>query len=161
VGTQNHELSIGTYPLPESQLDRFMMRISLGHPSRQAQKELLMGESRLTLIDRLESSLSPDRIIELQNIVETVHVSNPVIEYILNLADAAQTVAKGFSTRTSIALKNAAKAWAYIDGRDYVAPEDIQKIFTSVVAHRLRSNNYSASNGESITRELLSSIAIP
>ncbi|MBX9912505.1 MAG: MoxR family ATPase [Pseudomonadaceae bacterium] len=141
IATQNPSSSGGTFSLPESQLDRFLMRLSLGYPAKVAEKALLLGESRRGLLPRLQPVLSHAELALIQAEIPKVRVSDALLEYLLRLVDATRSqpqFAWGLSPRGSLALLAAAKAWAFLAGRDYVIPEDIQAVLPAVVGHRLR-----------------------
>lgn len=141
IATQNPSSSGGTFSLPESQLDRFLMRLSLGYPAKVAEKALLLGESRRGLLPRLQAVLSHAELALIQAEIPKVRVSDALLEYLLRLVDATRSqpqFAWGLSPRGSLALLAAAKAWAFLAGRDYVIPEDIQAVLPAVVGHRLR-----------------------
>ena len=140
IATQNPFDQLGTYALPESQLDRFHMRISLGYPDRRAERELLQGADRRDLIERLPAVLSPADLARLQAQVLAVHTADPVLEYLQDLIAATRSgrwFAQGLSPRAALAVVRAAKAQAFLTGRDYVAPDDIAAILPQTVAHRL------------------------
>jgi MoxR-like ATPase len=144
VATQNPLDAAGTYPLPESQLDRFLMRMRLGLPSARAEMELLRGENRSLMIRDLEPVLTPQAIREMRAGVKHVHVAHPVYTYILNILQDTRKSGQfrtGLSPRAGLALLACAKAWAFIQGRDYVLPEDVQSVTPWVGAHRLRSSD--------------------
>ncbi|MDP3847903.1 MAG: AAA family ATPase [Pseudomonas sp.] len=141
IATQNPVSSGGTFNLPESQLDRFLMRLSLGYPALAAEKALLLGESRRGLLPRMQPLLGHAELALIQAEVPKVRVSDALVDYLLRLVEATRTqpqFAWGLSPRASLALLAAAKAWAFLAGRDYVIPEDIQAVLPSVVGHRLR-----------------------
>ena len=141
IATQNPTSSGGTFSLPESQLDRFLMRLSLGYPAKAAEKALLLGESRRGLLTRLQPVLTHAELALIQAEVPKVRVSDALLDYLLRLVDATRSQAQfawGLSPRGSLALLGAAKAWAFLAGRDYVIPEDIQAVLPSVAGHRLR-----------------------
>lgn len=141
VATQNPVSSGGTFALPESQLDRFLMRLSLGYPAKAAEKALLLGDSRRDLLARLEPVLDRATLVAIQSAVSQVRVSDALVDYVLRLVEATRTqpqFAWGLSPRGSLALLAAARAWAYLDDRDYVIPEDVQAVLPSVAGHRLR-----------------------
>ncbi|MBL8388061.1 MAG: AAA family ATPase [Hydrogenophaga sp.] len=140
IATQNPFDQLGTYALPESQLDRFHMRISLGYPDRAAERELLRGADRRDLIERLPAVLSPADLMRLQAEVMAVHTADPVLEYLQDLVAATRSgrwFAQGLSPRAALAVVRAAKAQAFLQGRNYVAPDDIAAILPQTVAHRL------------------------
>jgi MoxR-like ATPase len=141
IATQNPVSSGGTFNLPESQLDRFLMRLSLGYPAKAAEKALLLGATRRSLLPRIEPILAHAELALIQAEVPKVRASDALLDYLLRLVDATRTqpqFAWGLSPRASLALLAAAKAWAFLAGRDYVIPEDIQAVLPSVVGHRLR-----------------------
>lgn len=137
IATQNPLFQSGTYALPESQLDRFLMRLSLGYPSRQAEQQLLQQRSRQSLLKELHAILSVDEIIVLRAQVEQVYLSQAIIDYLLDLTQETRKNRHGLSTRGLLALKKAAQAYALIEGRDFVSIDDVQAVFVAVAAHRL------------------------
>ena len=140
IATQNPHDQLGTYALPESQLDRFLMRISLGYPDRAAERELLSGQDRREMANTLRPLVSPQDLAELQQQVLAVHASDPLLNYVQDLIAATRSgrwFLQGLSPRAGIALVRAAKAQALIMGRDYVAPDDVQAIVAQTIAHRL------------------------
>jgi len=140
IATQNPHDQIGTYLLPESQLDRFLMRISLGYPDRAAERLLLSGEDRREMASSMLPLLSGEDLAALQRQVQAVHVSEPLLAYVQDLIAATRSgrwFLQGLSPRAGIALVRAAKAQALICGRDYVAPDDVQAILPQTIAHRL------------------------
>ena len=153
IATQNPLFQSGTYALPESQLDRFLMRLSLGYPSRQAERLLLQQDSRHELIATLKHVFTEAEILELQSLVGQIHLSENILDYILDLAAETRKGRHGLSTRGVLALKKAAQAYALIEQRNYVNPDDVQAVFAAVVSHRI-----GLSNAES--EQLLQQIAI-
>jgi len=144
IATQNPLIHAGTYPLPESQLDRFMMRISLGFPDISAEKQILLGESSHDSYKRLLPCVDTNKLIAMQSAVSQVTVSDHIIEYVIALNHVSRR--QGFSgrplsPRAGQALVSAAKAWAFMEQRTYVIPEDIQTVFSSVCQHRLESTS--------------------
>ena len=140
IATQNPASQGGTFALPESQLDRFLMRLSLGYPTRAAEKALLLGTARRDLLPRLEPVLDRAGLAEMQAVIGQVRVSDALADYVLRLADATRREAAfacGLSPRGSLALLGAARAWAFMAGREYVIPEDFQAVLPAVVGHRL------------------------
>ncbi len=140
IATQNPLDQLGTYALPESQLDRFLMRISLGYPDRAAERQLLAGHDRRDLVEHLPSLLQPAELQQLQQQVLQVHAAGPLLDYVQDLVAATRSgrwFVQGLSPRAGIALVRAAKAQALLSGRDYVAPDDVQAILAQTVAHRL------------------------
>ena len=140
IATQNPHDQLGTYALPESQLDRFLMRISLGYPDRAAERALLVGHDRRQIVDALPSLLSAAELQTLQQKVLAIHAAAPLLDYVQDLIAATrsgQWFLTGLSPRAGIAVLRAAKAQALISGRDYAAPDDVQAILAQTVAHRL------------------------
>jgi MoxR-like ATPase len=140
IATQNPHDQLGTYALPESQLDRFLMRISLGYPDRAAERQLLAGEDRREMALTLQPLLTAAELAALQRSVTEVHASAALLDYVQDLIAATRSgrwFLQGLSPRAGIALVRAAKAQALISGRDYVAPDDVQAIIAQTVAHRL------------------------
>ena len=140
IATQNPREQAGTFPLPESQLDRFLMRLSLGFPDVDAERELLDGRDRRQVISSLHAVLDPARMRALQDEAERVHTSGAILDYVQALLAASRAgdrFAAGLSPRAGLSLLAAARAWALLDGRDHVLPEDIQAVLGPVVNHRL------------------------
>ena len=141
IATQNPASQGGTFSLPESQLDRFLMRLSLGYPGRAAERSLLLGEARRDLLPRLEPLLDHAALAAFQAEVPKIRASDALVDYVLRLVEATRTqpaFALGLSPRGSLALLAAARAWALLAGRDYVIPEDVQAVLPAVAGHRLR-----------------------
>ncbi len=141
IATQNPASQGGTFSLPESQLDRFLMRLSLGYPGRAAERSLLLGEARRDLLPRLEPLLDHAALAAFQAEVPKVRASDALVDYVLRLVEATRTqpaFALGLSPRGSLALLAAARAWALLAGRDYVIPEDVQAVLPAIAGHRLR-----------------------
>lgn len=140
IATQNPHDQLGTFALPESQLDRFLMRISLGYPDRAAERELLKGRDRREMLENLEGTLSAIELQSLQQKVMDVHAAEPLLDYVQDLVAATRSgrwFLQGLSPRAGIAVVRAAKAQALLSGRDYVAPDDVQSVLPQTVAHRL------------------------
>jgi MoxR-like ATPase len=149
VATQNPRQQIGTFPLPESQLDRFLMRITLGYPSREAEKKLLLGESRLDLVDELKAVASPSDLLEMRKAALRVHASDGIVNYIQDLIaqtrERSGTIGtgqghgqgRGLSPRGALSLMNASRAWAFMQKRNMILPEDVQAVAVPVMSHRL------------------------
>ena len=141
IATQNPSHQVGTFPLPESQLDRFLMRIELGYPDRDAERALLQGADRRDLIGGVGSCLSPAELSELQACVKEVHVAAPLLDDIQSLVEhtrRAPEYSTGLSPRAALALLHSSRAWALLEGRDKVIPEDVQAVLPGVAGHRLR-----------------------
>ncbi|MDH3355228.1 MAG: MoxR family ATPase [Chromatiales bacterium] len=140
IATQNPNDQVGTFPLPESQLDRFLMVLSLGYPDHAAERDLLLGQDKRAAIATLEPKLSSEELVELQQQVQQVAVSEPLIEYLQQIIDTTRqssSFAMGLSPRAGLGLLHAGRAWALMEGRDFVRPDDIQAVLATVVSHRL------------------------
>jgi len=140
IATQNPLEQSGTFPLPESQLDRFLMCLSIGYPDPQSERALLKGQQRQTLINNLEPILERNQLLKLQQLVPEIFASDAIIDYVQRLITYTRTQSGfgyGISPRGGLALLNAAKAWALLNGRQSLLPDDIQAILPSVVEHRL------------------------
>jgi len=140
IATQNPTDQIGTYPLPESQLDRFLMCITLGYPDKKSERELLAGADRREAIGRLRAVMTPAELIAVQRAVQAVHASDALLDYLQALIHATRSgtwFVEGLSPRAGIAVLRAARARALLGGRDYVAPDDIQSVLPQTIAHRL------------------------
>ncbi len=140
IATQNPHDQLGTYALPESQLDRFLMRISLGYPDRAAERQLLAGVERRGLVDALPAVFNQAALLAAQQAVQKIHAADPLLNYVQDLIAATRNgrwFLQGLSPRAGIALIRAAKAQALLAGRDYVAPDDVQAILPQTIAHRM------------------------
>lgn len=137
LATQNPLQQAGTYPLPESQLDRFLMRLSMGYPSVEAERELLKGEDRRKMLDHIEPILDQNMVLTLQQLREQVLLSNAILDYLQQLTAWTRSKVVGLSTRGLLALKRAVQAYALVNGRYYVIHEDVQAVFPHVVGHRI------------------------
>jgi len=140
IATQNPGDHVGVFPLPESQLDRFLLRVRLGFPDRAAERDLLKGEDRRELLAHLEPALTPDSFRDEQLAAARVHVSDALLDYLQALIQASRQDGRflsGLSPRAGLGLKRAAQAWAHLDGRDFVQPGDVQAVLPALVAHRL------------------------
>lgn len=160
IATQNPSHQIGTFPLPESQLDRFLMRLELGYPNHDAERLLLTGQDRHSLIESLRVTLRPEQLLVMQQAVTGVYVSNAVLDYcqaIISFTRESPDFQYGLSPRAGLALLNAAKAWAYMEQRDAVIPEDIQAVLAAVAGHRLRSGN---NDSAAIVAPILAKVAV-
>jgi len=163
IATQNPRQQHGTYPLPESQLDRFLMRIDMGYPDRVAERELLKGRDRRDLLDTLKPVLDGARLAVLQGQVRAVRASDALLDYIQDLIAASRRsphFVHGLSPRAGLALLAAARAWALLAGRDMVLPEDVQDVALSVMAHRLPPADARATP-MALVAELIGSVPIP
>ena len=140
IATQNPHDQLGTYALPESQLDRFLMRISVGYPDRASERLLLAGNDRRDMVIAMDKLMSPQELLQLQQQVLAVHAADPLLDYVQDLIAATrsgQWFLQGLSPRAGIAVIRAAKAQAFLSGRDYVAPDDVQAILPQSIGHRL------------------------
>jgi MoxR-like ATPase len=163
IATQNPSEQVGTFPLPESQLDRFTMRIELGYPDRDAERALLAGADRRDLLATLEPCISPAELVELQLAAQRVHVSAALLDYVQAIVAHTRRSADyvaGLSPRAALALVHAARAWALLEGRDKVIPEDLQAILPGVAAHRLRPA-HDAARKVDVGAQLLAAVPIP
>lgn len=164
IATQNPHEQIGTFQLPESQLDRFLMRISLGYPDRAAERALLTGEDRRAQLEHLPALLSAQALAALQQQVLAVHAAAPLLDYVQALVAATRSgrwFVQGLSPRAAIALLRAAKAQALIEGRDYVAPDDVQAILAQTIAHRLVPAASSGRGAVAQVHAMLDAVALP
>jgi MoxR-like ATPase len=163
IATQNPAHQIGTFPLPESQLDRFLMRISLGYPPHDAERALLTERERRDLLRDVPPALQPSELRALQTQVQDIRTPAPLIDYVLALVQFTRkhpSLRMGLSPRAGLALRRAAQAWALIDGRPGVIPEDVQAVFSAVVNHRLLTAS-EREGGAPTAEEILARVAIP
>ncbi len=164
IATQNPLDQIGTYPLPESQLDRFLMRISLGYPDRVAERELLSGRDRRGMVDALPAVIQPGELKQLQAQVQAVHAAGPLLDYVQDLIAATrsgQWFVQGLSPRAGIAVLRAAQAQALLSGRDYVAPDDVQAVLPQTIAHRLVPVDSASRGAVEQVRAMVSAVPLP
>ena len=168
IATQNPVEIQGTFPLPEAQMDRFMMRLSLGYPSKEFEIEMLGRFSSASPIDSLESVITKQQLIEAQKAVRQITLSKDLLGYIVELVEASRNhpqVRMGVSPRGALALMHASQAKAALSGRDFVSPDDVKSVAVDVMAHRLLCRNTAAaretSGGRMIVEELLSSVPVP
>ena len=164
IATQNPQDQLGTYALPESQLDRFLMRISLGYPDRAAERLLLAGTDRRDMVGSMLPQLSGDELAQLQRQVLAIHTAEPLLNYVQDLSAATRSgrwFVQGLSPRAGIALVRAAKAQALISGRDYVAPDDVQAIIAQTIAHRLQPVGEAGRGSVEQVRAMVESIPLP
>lgn len=163
IATQNPHEQIGTFPLPESQLDRFLLRIHLGYPERRAEKQLLLGRDRRDLLTALSPMLSAAQLLAMQRQCAGIHCSEALIEYVQAILDATRSapwLRAGLSPRAGLGLVRAARAWALLDGRRGVLPEDVQAVAAGVLDHRLAWSADTPVTGSAAER-LLESVPIP
>ena len=164
IATQNPLHQVGTFPLPESQLDRFLMRISLGYPDAKAERELLRGAERRDLIAHLEPAMNAEQLMQLQGAVPQMQVSDALLDYVQQLIAHTRNsprFTQGLSPRAGVAILRAAQAWAMMEGRRQVLPEDVQAVLPAVVGHRLHASADAVKGGFDAAKELISSVPIP
>jgi MoxR-like ATPase len=165
IATQNPVYQIGTYPLPESQLDRFLMRLELGYPDPALERQLLLGQDRRDLLATLAPTLTPQQLLLMQTMVPKVHASDALLDYvqaIVRHTRESPAFEAGLSPRAAIALLRAAQAWALIHGHSGVVPEDVQAVLGAIVGHRLKPRDEGAAlpAGE-IGERVLKAVAVP
>ncbi len=156
IATQNPQDQVGTFPLPESQLDRFLMRVELGYPTPGEERELLCGMDRRDLMATFSNKISAEDLITLQTKVQEIHVAGALLDYVQALIARSRQVNHGLSPRAAIGLVRAARAYALIEGRDAVMPEHVQAVLASVADHRLHPDK----NGLTAAR-LIETVPIP
>jgi MoxR-like ATPase len=163
IATQNPQHAVGTFPLPESQLDRFLMRIEMGVPDRASERAMLLGMDRRDMLKELKPVISPRTLIEIQDKVRKVHASPALLDYLQDLLDASrQRHSTGLSPRAGLALLHASQAWALMHGREMVLPEDIQAAGIAVMAHRLGHDiEQPGQSGRTLADNLLHSVPVP
>ena len=165
IATQNPSNQVGTFPLPESQLDRFTMRIELGYPDNKAERELLKGTDRRELLKHITASIDADQLVTMQAQADSIHVSEALLDYLQDLLEYSRSSAdytSGLSPRAGLAVLRCARAWALLHGHPQVLPEDIQQVLPSIIAHRL---NRVENNGQTTQKEnaanLIKQVPIP
>ncbi|MGI9270428.1 MAG: AAA family ATPase [Woeseiaceae bacterium] len=165
VATQNPADQIGTFPLPESQLDRFLMRLELGYPNAASERELIVGDDRRAMLEDVDPALTPDVLCKLQSDAAQVHMSDPLVDYIQELVRQTREspdIEIGLSPRGALALAAAAKAHAFVEHHSGVYPDDIQAVFAAVAGHRLKpAGNTSFRSAAELCQHVLDSVAIP
>jgi MoxR-like ATPase len=164
IGTQNPLDQSGTFPLPESQLDRFMMKIKLGYPDSDAERALLAGGSPRERMHAISATFDIDRFLEIQQLVDTVHCSGPLLHYIQELIQATRDpglFVYGISPRAGLAVVQASKAWALMNGRVHVEPGDVKAVFPSVSGHRLTPADQRSKPTEELIETLLDTVPVP
>ncbi len=160
IATQNPATHIGTFPLPESQLDRFLMRIELGYPDARSERSLLAVGSGRDSVGKIPPCTNAAGLIRMQHAVTQVRVADALLDYLQHILDYTRTAPQfeaGLSPRAGLALKQCAQAWALMDGRDFAIPEDVQAVLPGVAGHRLRGAQGNAAD----LRNLLTAIAVP
>ncbi len=158
IATQNPSNQVGTFPLPESQLDRFMMRLHLGYPDNHAERELLRGRDRRDMLTEIEAVLSPEELVAIQQQVSTVTVADALLDYLQDLLEFSRTSAEfrnGLSPRAGLAVLRCAQAWSLLHGRAHVLPEDIQAVLPGVIGHRLVHNSQLDTASPALVADLL------
>jgi len=164
IATQNPLDQLGTYALPESQMDRFLMRISLGYPDRSAERTMLTGEDRRELLTRLPKLLNPAELQSLQEQVLRIHTSDALLDYVQDIIQATRSghwFVQGLSPRAGLGVLRASKAQALLQGRDYVAPDDVQAILAQTIAHRLVPVASSARGSLEQVASMLQAVPLP
>lgn len=167
IATQNPLHQVGTFPLPESQLDRFLMCITLGYPDRAAERSLLAGEARRDMMKSLAATARPADLLAAQAEAKKVYVSAALLDYVQALiahTRASGKYAEGLSPRGGLALLAAARAWAWLDGREHVIPEDVQNIMPCVAGHRLHATSREtgrALHGKELVSQLIGAVPVP
>ncbi len=163
LATQNPNEQVGTYALPESQLDRFLIRISLGYPDPKDERELMKGQDRRTVLAAMQASLTPGELMAMQQDVIQVHVSDALLDYVQALVNATRSgrlFVQGLSPRAALALLRVAKAHAYLQGRNYAVPEDVQAIFAQTVTHRLAAAPSAHASVASLVKQVIETTPI-
>lgn len=170
LATQNPIEHHGTYPLPESQLDRFLMRIRIGYPSLEDEKEIFRSHSRLNPLEELQATLSEDEVLEIQDVVRKITVDDAIVHYALEIVEKtreSERLTLGVSPRGSLALLRAAQAWAFVEGRAYCLPDDVKRLVAPVLAHRIKVNHRTMSTNrrndeaELVLQEIVDSVEVP
>ena len=164
MATQNPLDLVGTFPLPDSQLDRFLLSFSIGYPDPAAERALLKAEDRSLLLERTGQKLTPEDVRALQQACDEIHVSESLLDYVQALLKETRDerwFESGLSPRAGLALLSASRAHAFLDGRDYVVPEDIKAIFPGLARHRLSPSSGFSQSPDDQVQELLSQVPIP
>lgn len=164
IATQNPESQDGTFPLPESQLDRFLMRISLGYPDAEVERGLLAGEDPRTRLNDLRCLMTPEKLREIYQKAGQVQASPSLLDYIQRLISYTRTSTEfsyGISTRGALSLMRCARTWAFMQGRNHIIPEDLQILLPSVVGHRVRdAADYSGQSGYALVERVLNNVDV-
>lgn len=163
MATQNPIHQVGTFPLPESQLDRFLMRITLGYPDSRSERALLKGEERYALLERMPVCLPQEILKFSQALAKRVHAADALLDYVqalIRFSRESGAYEFGLSPRAGLALLSAARAWAFLDGRDSVLPEDVQAVLPSVCGHRLRPTSSGGLGAEEVVAPMLNQVAV-
>ncbi|HSH70606.1 MAG TPA: MoxR family ATPase [Deferrisomatales bacterium] len=164
VATQNPSCQVGTFPLPESQLDRFLMRLHLGYPDPVAERALLVGRDRRDLLEELQPCATPEQLLAAHRAVEAVHVSAPLLDYVQELLGFTRRdpgFRHGLSPRAGLSLLRGARAWALLEGREFVLPDDVRRVLPAVVGHRLVPVEEGDAAAAVLLARLLNEVAVP
>ncbi|MBK5939139.1 AAA family ATPase [Halochromatium roseum] len=165
IATQNPAHQIGTFALPESQLDRFLMRIALGYPDQAQERILLAGEDRRAMVAGLQPLIDAETLTQSQARLDGIHAAPPIIDYCLHILQYTRSSTRfrhGLSPRAGLGLLRAARAWAMVEGRDYVAPDDIQQVLPAVVPHRLaQETEQGLRTDPAVAAQILDAVPIP
>ncbi len=163
IATQNPVTQAGTFALPESQLDRFLMRIDIGYPDRNAERAMLSGQGRVPGAEALEASLEREDLRRIQHAAQTVATADMLLDYVQRITAytrSAPEFAHGLSPRGALALVASARTWAYMEGRTHVVPEDVQAVLPAVVSHRLRGTSEFSGDGRALAQRLMTQVDI-
>ena len=164
IATQNPSSQVGTFPLPESQLDRFMMRIELGYPDARAERELLLGSDRREMLLDVSAIIAPERLLEIQLLARNIHVSHAILDYLQDLLEFSRQTndfKNGLSPRAGLAILHCARAWALMEGHSQVLPEDLQAVLPSVISHRLHGTGETVPSATDVADRLIKQVPIP
>ena len=164
IATQNPSNQVGTFPLPESQLDRFMMRIELGYPDARAERELLLGSDRREMLLDVTAIIPPERLLEIQSLAKNIHVAHAILDYLQDLLEFSRQTndfKNGLSPRAGLAILHCARAWALMEGHAQVLPEDLQAILPSVISHRLHGTGDVIPSATDVADRLIKQVPIP
>ncbi|RJP77726.1 MAG: MoxR family ATPase [Desulfobacteraceae bacterium] len=164
IATQNPLEHSGTFPLPESQLDRFLMRIEIGYPGRSAEKKILQGNGREQKMSHVDNCLQGDDVLNIQSRINEVHASDALLDYLQDILQFTRTSDRfhvGLSPRAGLALLQAGKSFAFLHGRDHVLPEDVQRVLPWVVRHRLKSRESLGEFTMERITEILHEVPVP
>jgi MoxR-like ATPase len=167
IATQNPQDQIGTFPLPESQLDRFLMCVELGYPDPKSERALLEGSDRRDMVAKLEPRMTPAELVDAQRSLRQIRTAPALLDYVQNLlthSRRASSFSEGLSPRAGLALLQAARAWAMLDGRNHVLPDDVQAVLPAVAGHRLKPAKGAATGHRAraeMVAELVKAVAVP
>jgi len=171
MATQNPLEHHGTYPLPESQLDRFLMRLTIGYPGEEAERQILLESTQVEeMLDRIDPVVGPDQVLLLQELVEEVHVDSSLVDYLMAVVRKTRDddrLQVGVSPRGAIALFRAARAYAMVDGRDYLVPDDVDRLVVPCLAHRLLPRGITSATADAhdeaarLVRDIRAEVPVP